>query len=273
MRCDRLLFFVGLAAFVLFWYCALTGKLPSPVNPPHAETIKNAAKSAQTKTLQDIAAESVAFYTMVLAVFTGVLAAGVLVQIWLLIKADSNARLGLEIGAQQAKISADQAEFGRLQFIATHRPKVRIKHVELSSNILDQKPITANITLISEGPTDAFLQELGIGFFIERKGKILPPVSKFQPKKIFENQRGLLKSGVSATFYNEGDGTSTAEGPAIGRRDLNLYCVGYLHYADSVGNIRTSAFCRVLEFEQISLSWVDTGRFREFKDPDYEYES
>jgi hypothetical protein len=86
---------------------------------------------------------------------------------------------------------------------------------------------------------------------------------------------GQLPPGVSTTFEDGSDGTvlSGTQNLAIQKGQSLLYCVGYIHYADSVPRIRTTAFCRVLQFPEFATSWVNTGRFRVSDDRDYEYQS
>jgi hypothetical protein len=161
---------------------------------------------------------------------------------------------------------------GERQFLSSNRPKIRTKHVVLSSTIFEEKPITADITWINDGTSDAIIFEFGIKFYILEKGHLLPPVSKHDPART--KMRKVLEPGVSTTFDNQTDGTLVSgRGYQIGRGDLNLYCTGHVHYVDGLGRIRTTAFCRVLEFAPNTPSWVDTGRFRVFDDPDYEYKS
>jgi hypothetical protein len=180
------------------------------------------------------------------------------------------------ITGRQTDIQEKQHAIGRLQFLATHRPKIRTKHVTLLNNLFEEEggPFAANVTLINEGAGDAFLHEFGIKFLIEEKEELLPPISvvEFRKKDLGKFQ---LEIGKSTTLENEKDGTLIAvnQGYAIGRGDLRLYCAGYVHYSDGIGQVRTTAFCRVLEFAPNAKSWVNTGRFRVFEDPDYEYRS
>ena len=50
-----------------------------------------------------------------------------------------------------------------------------------------------------------------------------------------------------------------------------LYGIGYVHYRDGTGRIRTIGFCRVLTLPEVA-PMDEGGRFRVFPDSDYEYE-
>jgi hypothetical protein len=177
---------------------------------------------------------------------------------------------------RQTDIQAKQHAVGRLQLLAIYRPKLRIKHVSLTSNLFEEekKPIAVSVTIINDGPADAHIIEYGMKLFVEEKSEMLPPIHKYNPLKKVVGGALVLTPGQSTDiFKDEGDGTIAFNPYAIGRGDLRLYCTGYVHYADSVGNVRTTAFCRVLHLAWEQKSWADTGRFRLFRDPDYEYES
>jgi hypothetical protein len=221
----------------------------------------------------------VTFVTLLLVIVGGVQIAVFLQQLKLIRESLTPA----QDAANAAKLAATTA---RDEFLSTHRPKIRIKHVVLTSKIVypddlgKEIQITASITIINEGVASAFLHEFGVKFIVEQKRYFLPPVDKFAPAKTnldgFLPKEGL-PSGMSTTLENVSDGTSitSQRGFQIGKGDWNLYCVGYFHYFDSAKRIRTTAFCRVLVFPPNTVSYVDTGRFRMMdpKDPDYEYES
>jgi hypothetical protein len=53
-----------------------------------------------------------------------------------------------------------------------------------------------------------------------------------------------------------------------------LYCVGYISYFDGADppRMRITGFCRILTFPPNTTVRMDNTRFREFDDPDYEYQ-
>ena len=100
---------------------------------------------ASTESVQDISAETIAYYTKVLAWFTVILAGASVIQGWMLIRADATLkdhaaqlkRASDFTETQNAIISAQtdiqqkQHAIGRLQFLATHRPKLIVRHVQI----------------------------------------------------------------------------------------------------------------------------------------------
>jgi hypothetical protein len=263
---------------VLGWQAAYA---PTEIQKQECQSATKGAgqKTDECKSLwEKTTTDPVAFFTFVLAVSTISLWA---TSIWSGRRQSADMKQMADIAEKQLAISAAQTDIqekqhaiGRLQFLATHRPKIRTKHVVLKSNILAATKVLADVTLINDGTAEAFIVEFGVKFFIQRKGDMLPPISKFQPAKTVID-RFPLGLGVSTTFEGVTDGTTLSELQtyAIPKGDLALYCVGYVHYVDGVGQIRTTAFCRKLIFAENASSWVDTGRFRIFDDPDYEYAS
>jgi hypothetical protein len=176
-----------------------------------------------------------------------------------------------KISDRQKEIAEQQSEVGKLQFFATHRPKIRTKHVVLSSGLSEKEPITADIWWINEGAARAIIFEFGIKFMIRPAEHMLPPITKVDWTITKLNQP--LDPGISIPFPLATDGTTPDFPSKIGSGDRSLYCLGFIHYKDGAGNVRTTAFCRILEFAQ--ANWVESARFRMMAnpDPDYEYAS
>jgi hypothetical protein len=160
-----------------------------------------------------------------------------------------------EAGERQiavAKTSADAAakaaDVAEKTLLATHRPKIRIKHVVLSEEReYGEKPtadthVAANVTLINVGATEATIFEWGIRFLVEQSTRSLPPLSKFAATT--NRIEGRFGPGISTTFKNVTDGTviSDALGLEIQARRSTLYCLGYVHYMDAAKGVRTTAF-------------------------------
>src|SRR5262245_9259848 len=99
------LFVAALAAFVVFWFLALTDRLPLPKRQPHEQAAETKAPETAPESAQDITAEIVAYYTEVLAWFTGGLVIVGFLQVFLLFRTDKTARKGIEIAERQMKIS------------------------------------------------------------------------------------------------------------------------------------------------------------------------
>ena len=121
---------------------------------PHYQQRGSHAKSGTSEptneSVQDISAKTVAYYTEVLAWFTGILATASIIQGWMLIRADATLkdhaaqlkRTSDFTETQNAIISAQtdiqqkQHAIGRLQFLATHRPRLIVRHVTIIDDFL-----------------------------------------------------------------------------------------------------------------------------------------
>ena len=253
--------------------------LPQPAAPPRytehydqSETARNTEnnKSDNRKSLWErITDDAVAFVTLCLVAVTGVLAFST-VGLWIVtahaskrqskdMKASID-KLGeaAEISQKQFLISARQTDIiekqhaiGRMQFISTHRPLLRVRYFR-RIDISDLK-VRINFTIINVGSSQAnLLGSYGrLGFFA--RDNLPPPFYEGAPEVIEPRK------------FEPG---ATDEGIILHTRDPNvasiLHVYGILVYEDIFNNTRTTAFCRRYN--------VSTKRFDLVKDSDYEYE-
>jgi len=164
-----------------------------------------------------------------------------------------------------------QLRLARDEFLSTHRPKIRIKHLLLVSAIWHDEPIVVRLVCVNNGTTEATITDYGMKFLVVKEGKALPSDPEFAPIGI----SGLrLQSGVSLKFPDFFDGTTLTDADHADIRNgkAKLYFLGFLHYLDGVQRLRTTAFCRVLTIPVRLGSYQDIGRFAVVSDPDYEYE-
>jgi hypothetical protein len=156
--------------------------------------------------------------------------------------------------------SDNQLNLARTEFLSTHRPQIRIKHVWL----IGDKPITVRVVCVNYGTTDAVIIDYGIEYLAVAEGRRPPPDKKIEPIRVDLS----LPSGVSLELPDFFATFTANQEFGIGQRKANLYCMGYVHYRDGVGRLRTTAFCRVLKFDPVH----GTGFFGSAGEPDYEYE-
>jgi hypothetical protein len=86
---------------ILIGFSGLVGW--SSAQPPHHQTVKNAAHATENKTTQDISAEIVAYYTKVLAWFTAILAFASMGQGLMLLRADKVTRRAADAAKEAAE--------------------------------------------------------------------------------------------------------------------------------------------------------------------------
>jgi hypothetical protein len=135
------------------------------------------------------------------------------------------------ISARQTDIVEKQHAIGRMQFISTHRPLLRVRYFR-RIDISDLK-VRINFTIINVGSSQAnLLGSYGrLGFFA--RDNLPPPFYEGAPQVIEPRK------------FEPG---ATDEGMILHTRDPNvasiLHVYGILVYEDIFNNTRTTAFCR-----------------------------
>jgi hypothetical protein len=169
--------------------------------------------------------------------------------------------------------AANQAnELNRQNFDSVHRPRIRVKHVFLTSEIWAGDHLRAQVVFVNVGISEAKLVQWGIGASVIRNDRSLPARPDYPPPNFALG--GVLPSGISLASGSENTGLlfDDAMNVMVHQRTGKLFCHGFVHYRDGMNNLRTTAFCRVLEPPSITNSHTSNWRFVKFDHPDYEYE-
>lgn len=171
--------------------------------------------------------------------------------------------------AQSTRIAADAAKdaagIALKEFIATNRPRVGIRKLELNFAWERDKPAEANLTIVNRGDSNAHIRIAhGILYF---RSPDSGPGFRYE----FDEYQGTIEGcptdlPAGASKIVKIKSTDTKE---TADRRLNgkwfIYAAGQIIYTDEMGTRRTTAFLR--EFKT-GIDWV----FRAVNDPDYEYE-
>jgi hypothetical protein len=194
--------------------------------------------------------DPVAYFTLWLVGFTGVLAVST-IGLWI--------------------VTWRSVQLARDEFYSTHRPKIRIKHLWLENDIWHDEPIAATLTLVNVGTVEATLRQVGIRYEVVGKDRPLPPIPTIEP---FYYSEAKIACGLNYPLPKIENGPTLTKEEAfdILQERSQLYCIGYVSYQDNAGRTRITGFCRVLTFPKDFIAHLDSGRFRVFDDPDYEYE-
>jgi hypothetical protein len=156
---------------------------------------------------------------------------------------------------------------------ATHRPRIRIKHVWLANEILDDGPLSINVLLVNIGDIPARLNNAAIAIRVIASDVQLPPNIQYRNLSVAHyNPIGL---GFTLQLDITTDRViSYSEAIDIRGETLSLYCIGAIEYLDmnNPPRIRRTNFCRVLTVPAERRVDNDFYRFRVVDDPDYEYE-
>ncbi len=166
----------------------------------------------------------------------------------------------------------NSVDLARDEFVSTHRPIIRIKHVYITSEVWGGKPIEIELVIVNSGITPAIIRHMNLETTILSAGKQLPPRPDFsEPDKTISREK--VDSGFSIALpkmtIRE---LSMDDHPRLMDGTKKLYCYGHVEYSDAAGRIRKTAFCRIWEPPTGTGALNEPGRFVKYDDPDYEYE-
>ena len=231
-----------------------------------------------------LASERVAYYTKILAIFTGALSAFGVIQVWFLIRADQKAALAADLAGKQMALSGRQTDLaekqhglGREQFFATHRPRLVLKDV-----FFDEDNLV--FELVNIGGSDAKI----VGGFV-----VLAFVSDERRFKDARegNRQGLdgavfsagqlrqFKGDVPAAIRDQLTRMATlahfpdaarirnADNPAPPMQDI--YFFGAIQYVDGRGE--EFGVTRLSAFRRLYVIDGPLGGFKRTGNPDHEY--
>ncbi len=182
------------------------------------------------------------------------------------------------VGIAQGNQLKHAVDAARDDFRASHRPKIRLKHIWLTSDIAAAATsITVRLVCVNTGAADASLGAIGIRCHVVGNEYLLPADPGMDAN--FSLGGNILQSGLNLTIPSREASVDTGrilaehERTSVQRGRAKLYCVGWISYLDTAGRMRITGFCRVLEAPPgHAILTTENGRFRIRKHPDYEYE-
>ncbi|MFZ0209807.1 MAG: hypothetical protein WAL59_27485, partial [Roseiarcus sp.] len=165
-------------------------------------------------------------------------------------------------------------KLARDQFVSTHRPKIRVKHLWLISDVWHNEQVVVDLFCVNSGPAIARLHEIGLKCLVIDVNKNVPAGTTINA--LIKPYEGWIKSGFNYTFAGMTDGTVISSNQNMGIQQglARLICFGYVSYFDTADRLRITGFCRELTFPAtISANRsISSCRFRVFDDPDFEDE-
>jgi hypothetical protein len=145
--------------------------------------------------------------------------------------------------SRQSKLIASQVRLAREEFIATHRPQLRLSRFYLSNPIMSQ----------GERPSIIFMIQ-NVGLSVARVTEIRSVSIVLGIEDQFPKNMGIpfsekfttrLESGQSEIFPVNGTVPLEDEDRGwVPQGKKNLYCLGVVVYLDELGNRRETGFCR-----------------------------
>ena len=283
LRCRTLInwqFLIALFLFLGFWFFALTGLLLSPIEFSHPPSASSGTSHSNNKSESIDPNERLANYTFWLMLFTGALVGFGGLQIRLLFKSDKTARLNVAIARKQMRLTGYQAdiltkqkEIARIEFIATHRPRLRVRNVVVKPvSVTGFKPtvfhpgqfVSGQCYIANSGGSAAHITEAHCDVFITSN-----PLPMERP---YEGQDGnsaiklTIEAGTSVPlpFQSTSQISSRESEDILSGGNYRIYVMGWVEYSDDMNIMRRTAFCRKYDFIR--------RRFYPVDDPDYEHE-
>jgi hypothetical protein len=244
---------LAVAVFAMGMLFASSGsRLINSAAQQHSSEKQSAEKPAEHNTKTEslwVPTDSVGLYTLVLAVFTGLLVAVSSIQGWFLLRADKTAR----IAANAADRSARAAIALQLPIIRIHPDKLGHGDTLLAGGLKFEECSVSSVVISNLGPTKAFPLEILYGFTI---GNDLPSepsyryLDRFPTNIIFEPNVQFLprKSLTMAMPLKTGQRADILKG-----NYLWFYCA--LRYEDFMGEIHSHGFCWRWAYVGSGLDW------------------
>jgi hypothetical protein len=157
------------------------------------------------------------------------------------------------------KATKRSVELAREEFIATHRPKIKIHAVEITRRpVNEDNRIGASILCFNVGESAAKNVEVRGEIFAGPRFAIdvQRPVVKTIPE-VLSGQK--LRAEINSDWR--------VVDVAAGRRQgIYFYCIGWIAYWDESGHRRETGFCLRAEFSDDGDRWASAGK------PEYEYD-
>jgi hypothetical protein len=212
-----------------------------------------------------------------LVIWTGDLVTWTRVLAWLAAFQFLALILQAAIFAYQSKRLKETVELGRDEFNATHRPRIRIKHLWLDGDIFTVDKITVSLIVVNHGDMSARYIRGEVTAAVVQNGHLLPAKPFFAGVMVFTTTVEELPSGITLEFAKliAHDKLSTADWISLRNGKSSLYCYGYVDYLDAANRLRRTTFCRVLRpTDPNARLSSENARFAKLdpEDKDYEYQ-
>jgi hypothetical protein len=170
-------------------------------------------------------------------------------------------------------VTKDSVDLARKEFLSSHRPQIRIKHVQMTSKLWQGEKLVFRLVFVNAGFSDAFIHQYGIGIHIIRPDSYLPIDPEFPVTMASGQQKCPVGFTLVAPDLTDGTVLTDEQNVSIRNRTRLLYCTGFVEYTDAQGWMRKTAFCRVFEASLAPGASEKPGRFAwpPSPEPDYEY--
>ena len=163
--------------------------------------------------------------------------------------------------ARQARDMLETLSLTRKQFIATHRPKLIVRLIQLG-NLVPEKPVEIWLTVANVGASDAIIESIRADIATKGWANISWDVPGIEAREI-ELGNSKLASGEQRSFpanHNKRS-LSLARTISIQQMGSRFYFLGEIVYRDENGTTRRTGFVRWFDtqfsrFSNLPSEWV-----------------
>jgi hypothetical protein len=179
-------------------------------------------------------------------------------------------------GDRQIGISEQLAAIAKAQHIAANRPRLLVRHIEISSAFSEQftimfshgAKIRGRLMVVNAGGSKAHIVTSEHRIFAAKDGLPIRPPYGIQSPRLLAGGQSLevgeaCECAISDTLIMPFDERLGRPVHQFSDEGWSLYVMGRISYMDEAGAERFMGFCRERKPD---------GRFQAVKDPDYEYE-
>lgn len=185
----------------------------------------------------------------------------------------------IQRSANDATLAANAAEASakalRDEFISTHRPRVRVKHV-LPQGPISPGDLRVKLVMTNVGNTVANLFAIRMSALVVSSNRELPPRPNLDlPIGVPKEPERRMESGMTYAYPAAPMGVALTDYDisAIRLGRCCLYCYGHIEYTDTEKRVKATAFCRIFKVVDREATTYETlGRFVVYDHPDYEYQ-
>ncbi len=181
---------------------------------------------------------------------------------------------------KQASLTRESINLAREEFVSTHRPKLRVRHIVLTHPVPPSlkplelieagQPIVGHLDIWNVGETPAHIVESHCKVFWTKDAG-LPMTSPYESERA-NNFAGsqVLEPGQSASCDFRSAVTMDDDAERYRRltQGFHIYVMGWIRYADGRKITRQTTFCRLYNV----ANGERHPRFHVVDDPDYEHE-
>jgi hypothetical protein len=176
---------------------------------------------------------------------------------------------------EQAKATAENVRLAERALVLAQRPRIKVREIEPDFTVNHEwyfqegEPVTGGFWIGNAGGSQAIVNIWRCHVWWSQRG--LPPAWPNIPPFHYDGSDDMptLTAGAHSLLRFQSAETMGKEGHDIstGRGDWRLYVFGRVTYADELGIMRTTAFCR-----RFHKAEGETGRFVRVDDTNLEYE-